>query len=98
MRACVTKQVYSKIKNNPDYHPSKLTVLQLCVGLQLNLDEAKDFLARAGYALSSSDKTDLVFSFAFENCEVLKDEDCYDIPYIDLWLEEMNLPTIIKDL
>ena len=97
MRACVTKQVYSKIKNNPDYHPSKLTVLQLCVGLQLNMDEAKDFLARAGYALSPCDKVDLVFAFAFENSESLLKDGSYEIPQVDIWLEDMGLPTIIKE-
>ena len=37
-RALVDKKTFSKIKNNADYHPQKLTALCLCVGARLNLD------------------------------------------------------------
>ena len=50
-RAIVDKKVFSKIKNNPDYHPQKLTALCLCIGAKLNLDESKDLLSRAGSVL-----------------------------------------------
>ena len=59
-RAIVDKKVFSKIKNNPDYHPQKLTALCLCVGARLNMDETRDLLARAGYALSPCSKTDII--------------------------------------
>jgi hypothetical protein len=61
-RAIVDKKGFSKIKNHPDYHPQKLTALCLCIGAKLNLDESRDLLARAGYALSPCDKTDIIFS------------------------------------
>lgn len=54
-RAIVTKQLFSKIKLNPEYHLDKATTMRLCVGARLNLDETKDLLARAGYALSPSE-------------------------------------------
>lgn len=87
-RAIVDKKVFSKIKNNPDYHPQKLTALCLCVGAKLNLDETKDLLARAGYALSPCDKTDIIFSYFIEN-------EIYDMIELDIQLEEHGLPCII---
>ena len=87
-RAIVDKKTFSKIKNNPDYHPQKLTALCLCIGAKLNLDEAKDLLARAGYALSPCDKTDIIFSYFIEN-------GIYDMIELDIQLEEHGLPCMI---
>lgn len=87
--ALIDKKVFSKLKNNPDYHPQKLTALCLCVGAKLNLDESKDLLARAGYALSPCDKTDIIFSFFIEN-------EIYDMIELDIQLEEHGLPCIIQ--
>lgn len=64
--ALITKQTFSKIKKNPDYHPDKTTALRLCIGARLSLDETKDLLARAGYALSPCDKRDIIFQFYIE--------------------------------
>ena len=86
--AIVDKKIFSKIKNNADYHPQKLTALCLCMGAKLNLDESKDLLARAGYALSPCDKTDIIFSFFIEN-------EIYDMIELDIQLEEHGLPCII---
>ncbi|MBO4374453.1 MAG: macro domain-containing protein [Lachnospiraceae bacterium] len=88
-RAIVDKKIFSKIKNNKDYHPQKLTALCLCVGAKLNLDESKDLLARAGYALSPCDKTDIIFSYFIENA-------IYDMIELDIQLEEHGLPCIIS--
>ena len=87
--AIVDKKIFSKIKNNVDYHPQKLTALCLCVGAKLNLDESKDLLARAGYALSPCDKTDIIFSYFIEN-------EIYDMIELDIQLEEHGLPCIIS--
>ena len=88
-RAIVDKKIFSKIKNNVNYHPNKLTALCLCVGAKLNLDESKDLLARAGYALSPCDKTDIIFSYFIEN-------EIYDMIELDIQLEEHGLPCIIS--
>ena len=87
-RAIVDKKIFSKIKNNADYHPQKITALCLCVGAKLNLDETKDLLARAGYALSPCDKTDIIFSYFIEN-------EIYDMIELDIQLEEHGLKCII---
>ncbi len=88
-RACVNKRTFSKIRTNRDYHPDKATVLCLCVGACLNLDESKDLMARAGYALSPGDKRDVIFSYFIEN-------EIYDVIGIDMVMEEYGLPAIIK--
>ena len=88
-KALVTKQLFSKIKLNPDYHPDKSTAMRLCVGAKLNLDETKDLLARAGYALSPCDKRDIIFSFFIEH-------EVYDMIEIDIALEEHGLPCFIE--
>lgn len=88
-RAIVDKKIFSKIKNNVNYHPQKLTALCLCVGAKLNLDESKDLLARAGYALSPCNKTDIIFSYFIEN-------EIYDMIELDIQLEEHGLPCIIS--
>ena len=88
-RAIVDKKTFSKIKNDKYYHPKKLTALCLCVGAKLNLDESKDLLARAGYALSPCDKTDIIFSYFIEN-------EIYDMIELDIQLEEHGLPCIIS--
>ena len=88
MKAMVDKRRFSKIKNTREYHPDKGTALRLCVGARLNLDETKDLLARAGYALSPCDKRDVIFSYFIE-CKV------YDLVEIELTLEDYGLPGFV---
>lgn len=88
-RAILDKKVFSKIKNDINYHPNKLTALCLCIGARLNLDESMDLLARAGYALSPCDKRDIIFSYFIEN-------EIYDMIELDIQLEEHGLPCIIE--
>lgn len=54
------RKLFSKIINGRNYHPKKKTVLQLCIGLKLDIEETKDLLARAGYAFDPSSKSDLI--------------------------------------
>lgn len=88
-RAIITKQLFSKIKLNPNYHPDKGTAMRLCIGAKLNLDETKDLLSRAGYALSPCNKRDIIFSFFIEH-------QVYDMIEIDIALEEYGLPCFIE--
>ncbi|MCI5951508.1 MAG: macro domain-containing protein [Anaerostipes sp.] len=88
-RGIVDKKVFSKIKNNPHAHPKKMTAMCLCIGAKLNLDEAVGLLARAGYALSPCDKTDIIFSYFIE-------KGIYDMIELDIQLEEHGLPCLIS--
>lgn len=88
-RAIVDKKVFSKIKNDPNYHPQKMTAMCLCVGAKLNLDETKDLLARAGYALSPCEMTDVIFAYFIEN-------EIYDMIELDIQLEEHGQKCLIS--
>ena len=58
--ANISKKVFSAIFSKKNYHPSKNTVLALCLALRLDTGAAEDLLARAGYAFSPADTTDCV--------------------------------------
>jgi len=65
-RANLTRQHFSKILNSKGYQPKKEAVLALAIALQLNLDETRDFLGKAGYALTRSNPTDVIVQFFIE--------------------------------
>jgi hypothetical protein len=62
-RANLDRKLFSKIRSNPKYKPSKNTALALAVALELNLDQTADLLRRAGFALSPSSRFDLVVEY-----------------------------------
>ena len=85
----ISKQVYSKILLDKDYHPNKYTAIALCLSLHLNIEETKDLIGRAGWALSQSSKADLVVSACIQNGE-------YNVMEIDVILFDYDLPTLDK--
>jgi len=62
-KANVDRKLFSKIRNNPGYKPSKTTALAFAVALELDLAETKDLIARAGFALSRSSKADIIVEY-----------------------------------
>ena len=66
-KANLDRKHFSKIRNNKNYKPSKNTALALAIALELNLDETKDFIGKAGYALTHSSKMDLIVEFFIKN-------------------------------
>lgn len=66
-KARVDRRHFSKIRKDVNYAPNKKTVLAFAIALELSLDEAKDLLASAGYALSRSSKTDIIVAYFLQN-------------------------------
>ena len=65
-KANLSKQHFSKIRNNPNYKPTKPTAIALALALELDLKQTKDLIGRAGYALTNSSKFDLIIRFFLE--------------------------------
>lgn len=66
-KAYVDRRHFSKIRKDEFYSPNKKTVLAFAIALELSLDEAKDLLACAGYALSRSSKVDIIVAYFLQN-------------------------------
>lgn len=86
-RANIERSVFSKLRSNKNYTPSKSTAIALCIALELNMDQTKDLLARAGYALSPSSLSDVIIAFFIEN-------GLYDIFEINATLFKYDQPCL----
>ena len=86
-KANIDRKHFSKIRSNVDYMPSKRTALALAIALELNLDETRDLLSRAGLALSPSIISDRIIEFCIETKN-------YNIHDINCILFDYDQPTL----
>ena len=80
-KANLDRKTFSKLKCGTTKNPSKSTALALAVALELNLDDTKDLLSRAGLALSPCSKQDVIVQYFIE-------KEAYDIYEINVALFE----------
>ena len=82
-KANISKQHFSKIRNNPNYKPTKPTAIALALALELDLEQTKELIGRAGYALTNSSKFDLIIQFFIQ-------QKNYNIVEINIALYEFD--------
>ena len=86
-KANVDRRLFSKIRSDPEYRPSKPTVFAFVMALELSLPEAKEILRKAGFALTRSSRMDLVIEYCISH-------RIYDVLEINEVLYELDLPLL----
>lgn len=85
-KANLTKQYFSKLMNG-QVNPTKEKLLSISIALELNMDETKDMLMMAGYAMSPCNKVDLVVAYFIRR-------RIYNMFDIEIALDDLGLPTL----
>mgnify|MGYP004456180415 FL=1 len=88
-RANIDRRLFSKIRGDENYVPSKKTAIAFCLALQLELDQAEKLLETAGYSLSQSSRFDLIIRYLIENEE-------YNIQFVNIVLDDYGEGTLSK--
>ena len=82
-KANISKQHFSKIRNNPHYQPTKATAIAFALALELDIDQTNDLIGRAGYTLTRSSRFDLIIQYFIE-------QKNYNIVEINITLYEFD--------
>lgn len=86
-RANLDRKLFSKIRNQKSYKPSRGTAIALVIALELSMEETRDLLARTGIVLCKTNKSDVIVAFFIENKQ-------YDMSLINEALEYYGLPIL----
>lgn len=74
-KANLDRRLFSKIRSNIKYQPSKPTAIALAISLKLDMDDTLDLIGRAGFTLSPATEFDIIIAYCISN----KIYDIYDI-------------------
>lgn len=87
--ANIDRRLFSKIRIDDNYVPSRKTAISFCMALQLDMDETERLLATAGYTLSTSSRFDLIIMYLIENQE-------YNIQFANIVLHDYGVGTLSR--
>lgn len=82
-KAGISKEHFSKIKNNVDYQPSKSATMAMVLALKLPLNEAEELMAKAGYTFSTALIQELVVKFFIQ-------EGIFDVDAVNVELYKLG--------
>lgn len=85
--ALMSRQLFNKIVNDRDYQPKKSTALQLAVALRLDMEQTQALLAKAGYVMTRSSKSDLIVEYYIRHRE-------YNLIMINMALFDAGCPQL----
>ncbi len=86
-QANVDRKIFSKIKCNQDYRPSKSTAIAFAIALKLDINETNHLLRTLGYLLSNSNKFDIIVGYCIK-------EQLYDVNIINMILLDFDQPLL----
>lgn len=85
--AQMDRRLFSKIRSDVNYHPSKQTVLALGLGMKLTRNDMDALLGSAGYLLSDSLQLDTAVLFCMER-------GVFDVMEVNEVLDYFGLPLL----
>ena len=86
-KANLDRRIFSKIRNEKNYMPSKRTILAIAIALECDFKETNTLLHRAGYHLSKSSEEDIIIGYFIEN-------QIYDLFLINEVLDHFGFKTL----